>query len=292
MAKVMYNGRTRKLYDGSRGGHYVISSGRKVYLKVKGAKKKAVAKRKPVAKCKPPTKKPATKKPATKKPAKKKPAKKKPAKKKPAKKKPGPKKKSTSGLRMPRMSNLKKFKLFGGVFSSEKNINDFRKRIAKNEVPRDELRTISKSYSELQESLVAGRNANYNEYIRLEEEEAKWYKEWEDEKKKADEWYEERVQGIEDEADKWYEEREEEEAKWYKEWEDEKEKVDKWNDERLREMEDKKRLHEERLPEITNLVASLKARSNIQQAKLKELSPMGTTSYKGFQLPAHLLGIY
>ena len=42
MTKVMYNGRMRKLYDGARGGHYVLSSGRKVYLKVKGAKKKVV----------------------------------------------------------------------------------------------------------------------------------------------------------------------------------------------------------------------------------------------------------
>jgi hypothetical protein len=58
---------------------------------VKGAKKKVVAKRKP-SKCKPGKKKLAKKKAGTKR----------------------KKKKSTSGLRMPRMSNLKSFKLFGG----------------------------------------------------------------------------------------------------------------------------------------------------------------------------------
>lgn len=94
MAKVMYNGRMRKLYEGARGGKYVLSSGRKVYLKVKGAKKKVSAKHKPVAK------------------------------RKPTKKKPGPKrkkKKSASGLRMPRMSNLKRFKLFGGTILQSRN---------------------------------------------------------------------------------------------------------------------------------------------------------------------------
>ena len=87
----MYNGRLRKLYNGTRGGNYVLSSGRKVYLKVKGSKKKAV-KKKPVKKA----------------------VKKKVVKKKPVKKK-VVKKKSASGLRMPRMSNLKRFKLFGGA---------------------------------------------------------------------------------------------------------------------------------------------------------------------------------
>ena len=61
-------------------------------MKVKGAKKKVSAKHKPVAK------------------------------RKPTKKKPGPKKKkkSTSGLRMPRMSNFKRFKLFGGTSIRDK----------------------------------------------------------------------------------------------------------------------------------------------------------------------------
>ena len=102
MVKVIYNGRARKLYDGARGGHYVLSSGRKVYLKVKGAKKKPV-KKKSVVKKKPVKKKSVTKK---------KPV----VKKKTTKKK---KKKSPSGLRMPRMSNLKRFKLFGGAILSE-----------------------------------------------------------------------------------------------------------------------------------------------------------------------------
>lgn len=79
MEKVLYNGRMRKLYNGSRGGQYVISSGRKVYLKVKSSKKKAPSKHKHVTKSKS-----------------------------------AKKKKSTSRLRMPRMSNLKIFKLFGG----------------------------------------------------------------------------------------------------------------------------------------------------------------------------------
>lgn len=79
MEKVLYNGRMRKLYNGSRGGQYVISSGRKVYLKVKSSKKKAPPKHKDIIKTKS-----------------------------------AKKKKSTSGLRMPRMSNLKIFKLFGG----------------------------------------------------------------------------------------------------------------------------------------------------------------------------------
>ena len=46
MKKVLYNGRMRTLHSGSRGGHYVISSGRKVYLKVKSSSKKTGLKKK------------------------------------------------------------------------------------------------------------------------------------------------------------------------------------------------------------------------------------------------------
>ena len=37
-SQVKYNGRMRKVHQGSRGGYYVISAGRKVYLKTTAKK--------------------------------------------------------------------------------------------------------------------------------------------------------------------------------------------------------------------------------------------------------------
>jgi uncharacterized CHY-type Zn-finger protein len=113
-SQVKYNGRIRKVHRGSRGGYYVISAGRKVYLKTikktipkkTAPKKKTASKRKTVPKKKPaPKKKTASKRKTV---PKKKPA----PKRKTAPKKKTTKKQSKSLIRMPRMSNFKKF--FGG----------------------------------------------------------------------------------------------------------------------------------------------------------------------------------
>lgn len=81
----------RTLHSGVRGGHYVISSGRKVYLKVKSSSKKTGPKKKKSSALK---KKTGSKKKTS----------------SALKKKTGPKKK----MYIPRISNLKKFKLFRG----------------------------------------------------------------------------------------------------------------------------------------------------------------------------------
>ena len=83
MKKVLYNGRMRTLHSGVRGGHYVISSGRKVYLKIKSSSKKTRPKKKTSSALK---KKSGPKKKTS-----------------PAKRKPAPKKKSKRGFRMPRL---------------------------------------------------------------------------------------------------------------------------------------------------------------------------------------------
>ena len=57
-SQVKYNGRMRKVHQGSRGGYYVISAGKKVYLKTTAKKttankttaKKTTAKKKATAK--------------------------------------------------------------------------------------------------------------------------------------------------------------------------------------------------------------------------------------------------
>ena len=105
MKKVLYNGRMRTLHSGARGGHYVISSGRKVYLKVKSSSKKTGPKKKtssalkkrtgPKKKTSSALKKKTGPKKKTSSALKKKTS--------PAKRKPGPKKKSKRGFRMPRL---------------------------------------------------------------------------------------------------------------------------------------------------------------------------------------------
>jgi hypothetical protein len=125
MKKVLYNGRMRTLHSGARGGHYVISSGRKVYLKVKSSSKKTGPKKKtssalkkktgPKKKTSSALKKKTGPKKKTSSALKKKTGPKKktssalkkktgPKKKtSAAKRKPGPKKKSKRGFRMPRL---------------------------------------------------------------------------------------------------------------------------------------------------------------------------------------------
>ncbi len=90
-SQVKYNGRMRKVYRGSRGGYYVISAGKKVYLKT--AKKTT---------------------------AKKTSAKKTSAKKTTAKKTTAAKRKIGSKKKSKKKSNFRKFKLFGGTKSTNK----------------------------------------------------------------------------------------------------------------------------------------------------------------------------
>ena len=93
-SQVKYNGRMRKVHQGSRGGYYVISAGKKVYLKtIKKTTAKKTTGKKTTGK-----KTSAKKTTATKR--------------KTGSKKKSVKKKSKSLMRIPRMSN---FKLFGGT---------------------------------------------------------------------------------------------------------------------------------------------------------------------------------